>query len=175
MADIAISSGDYLRPYRSPWGSFPIKSAIESTGASFILGDVIEFSTKVSTNYHRVERASTSGSTCISTSIVGVAAAAASSVQGTKIPYWEPNPNVEFWGRTRGGTLQSTCVNSCYGLFRDSSKNVWLVDFGNSVDTSVRVMVTELVDAVGDSGGAVLFKFGSTNSTLGAIALQPRG
>ena len=174
MADFTISSGDYLRPYRSPWGQFPMAYAGESTGATFLYGDVLELSTVVSTNYHRVVRASTSGSTCISTSIVGVAAAPASSVQDTQIPYYEANRNVEIYGRTRGGLLASTNVNASYGLFRDSTKNVWLVDLGNVVDTSVRVLVTRLVDAVGDSGGAVLFKFGSTNSTQGCIALQPK-
>ena len=173
MADFVISSGDYFRPYRTPWGSFPIAYAPESTGATFLYGDVLELSTVVSTNHHRVVRASTSGSTCISTSIVGVAAAPASSVQDQSVPYYPANRNVEFWGRTRGGLLQSSVVDSSYGLFRDSTKNVWLVDLGNRVDTSCRVLVTPLVAAVAASGGAVLFKFGSTNSTLSAIALQP--
>ena len=173
MADFTISSGDYIRPYKSPWGSFPMNSIGESTGATFLYGDVLELSTVVSTNHHRAVRASTSGSTCISTSIIGIAATAASSVQDTPISYYEANRNVDFWARTRGGLLQSSCVDSSYGLFRDSTKNVWLVDLGNRVDTSCRVLVTKLVDAVADSGGAVLFRFGSTNSTLSAIALQP--
>ena len=65
-------------------------------------------------------------------------------------------------------------MGTSYGLFRDSSKNVTLIDLGNTQSTSLRVMVTELIDAVGDSGGAVIFKFGcpagSTNTFGMALA-----
>lgn len=170
VADFTISSGDYIRPYRSPWGAFPIKRGLESSAQSYIYGDVLELDDAVGTSAHRLTRASTSGSTCTSLSIVGISAGPASSVMDASAPYYEANPSVEFWGRTKLGVLGSSCVGNSYGLARDSTKNVWLVDFGNKVDTSVRVIVTELVDAVGDSGGAVLFHFGSTNSTESGLA-----
>ena len=110
--------------------------------------------------------ASTSGSTVTSAAIVSVAAEPASSVEGTARIFYEANPNVEFWGRTRGATLQSSNLFTAYGLFRDSSKDVFLVDLGNAASTSERVIVTELIDSTGDSGGAVAFKFGSYNSTI---------
>lgn len=173
MADFTISSGDYIRPYKSPWGAFPMNSIGESTtGQTWTAyGDVLSLGT--STDSHRCIRASTSGSTLTSVTIIGFAAQPASSVQDTPISYFEANKNVDFWARSRGGVLGSSCIGQSYGLFRDSSKNVWLVDFGNKVDTSCRVIVTKMIDAVGDSGGAVTFRCGSTNSTLVAYPLQP--
>jgi hypothetical protein len=166
MADFTISSGDYLRPYRSPWGSHPIRSLPESLSQTYRYGDVLERVAEGSTNAGRLALASTSGSTVTSTAIVGVAAEGASSVTAAKRIVYAANPNVEFWGRTRGATLASSNVDKAYGLFRDSSKNVFLVDLGNAASTSERVIITELIDAEGDSGGAVAFKFGTYNSTL---------
>lgn len=165
MADYTISSGDYIKPYRSPWGQCEIRSAPESTAQTFVYGDVLELDKGTSTGANRVKRASTTGSTCNSTAIVGVAAQGASSNVAQTVSYFAASANNEFIGRTRGGTLALANVGTGYGLFRDSSKNVWLVDLGNAQSTSVRVIVTELVDQVGDSGGQVVFKFGSHDST----------
>lgn len=164
VADFVISSGDYIRPYRSPWGSHPIRFAPEAASQSYLYGDVLQ-----NTSSGQVNRASTTGSTCNSTAIVGVASQPASSVEGTRREFYEANPNVEFWARTRGELTQSSCLFKAYGLFRDSSKNVWLVDLGNAQSTSERVIITELIDSTGSSGGAVAFKFGSYNSTLQAF------
>ena len=161
MSDFTISSGDYVRPYRSPWGSHPVRRRAEAAAQTYRYGAVLQ-----NTSSGQVQLASTSGSTVTSTSIVGVAAEPASSVEGSFRIVYDANPNVEFWARTRGGVLASSNVDSAYGLFRDSSKDVFLVDLGNAQSTSQRVIVTELIDAAGDSGGAVAFKFGTYNSTL---------
>lgn len=173
MADKVISSADYIRPVRSPYGQHPINQIGESTtGQTWTAyGDLLQLG--ASTDNHRCIRASTTGSTCNSVTLIGVAAQPASGVQDTPITYYEPFPEVSFWARSRGGVLGSSCVGTSYGFFRDSSKNVWLVDFGNKVDTSCRCIVTRLVDDIGDSGGAVHFRFGSTNSTLVAFPLLP--
>ena len=170
MADITVSSGDYIRPHRNPYGSPEVRYMPEAPGQSFRFGDVVQQSSAASTEINQLAVASTSGSTCLSTSIVGIAAGNASSVQYTKIPFYSANPNNEFWARTRGGTLAATNVGASFGLFRHATHtNVWLVDLGNTQSTSQRVLVTELIDAVGDSGGAVAFKFGcartAANST----------
>lgn len=161
MADFVISSGDYIRPLRSPWGSHPIRYAPEAAAQSYRYGDLLQ-----NTSSGQIQIASTSGSTVTSTSLVGVASEPASSVEGTKRGYYEANQNVEFWARTRGELTQSSNLFKAYGLFHDSTKNVWLVDLGNAVSTSERVIVTELIDSTGSSGGAVAFKFGTYNSTL---------
>jgi hypothetical protein len=163
MADFTISSGDYIRPYRSPWGPLETRHLPESTGQSFKYGDVLEQDSRVSTSINCVARASTTGSTCNSTGIVGIAAANASSVQYTKVPFFSADRHNEFWARTRGGTLAATNIGAGFGLFRDATKNVWLVDLGNTQSTSIKVIVTQHLDEIGDSGGAVAFKFGRTS------------
>lgn len=170
MADITVSSADYIRPFRSPWGQPEVRYMPEAPSQSFKYGDVVQQSSAASTEVNQLAIASTSGSTCVSTTIVGIAMAPASSVQYTKIPFACATPNNEFWARTRGGTLAATNIGAGFGLFRHATHtNVWLVDLGNTQSTSLRVVVTELIDAVGDSGGAVLFKFGcprtAANST----------
>ena len=165
MADIVISSGDYIKPYRSPWGQMAVRSGPESSACTFKYGDVVELDHGVSTAANRIRQASTSDSTITSTAIVGVACGPASGVLGTAVPYFEASPFNEFTARTRGGTLALANVGLSYGLFRDSSKNVTLIDLGNTQSTSQRVIVTELIDAVGDSGGLVVFKFGCPNGS----------
>lgn len=166
MADFTLSSGDYVRPYRSPWGSPQVRYAPESTGQSYRVGALLENDIDVSTAAGRLALATVSNSTVTSTSIVGIASEPASSVLNTKRGYFEANPNIEFVGRSIRGVLGSSCVFKAYGLAWDSTLNILLVDFGNAVSTSERVIVTELIDEVGDSGGRVAFKFGTYNSTL---------
>lgn len=166
MANFTLSSGDYFRPYKSPWGSHPIAEAPESTGQSYRYGQVLENDIDVSTAAGRIAAATVANSTVTSTSIVGIAAEPASSVVNTKRIYYEANPNVEFWGRTIRGVLGSSCVYKAYGIAFDSTLGINLVDLGNAQSTSERVIVTKLIDEAGDSGGAVAFKFGTYNSTL---------
>ena len=174
MANFTLSSADYMRPYRSPWGSFTTKLVAESTGQSFKYGAVIENDLDASTAAGRAAIATVSNSTVTSTTVLGIAAQPASSVVTTKIAYYPANPNMEFWGRTIRGVLDSSCVFKAYGIAYDSTLNIHLVDLGNAVSTSERVIVTELIDAIGDSGGAVAFKFGHYNSTLQAFHGQGR-
>lgn len=165
MADWAISSGDYIKPRANAFGQLHVMSGPESTAQTFVYGDVLQLDSAVSTGANRIARASTSGSTITSTSIVGVACGPASSVVDATVSYFAATPFNEFTARTRGGTLALTNVGASFGLFRDSSKNVVLVDLGNAQSTSQRVIVTSLIDAVGDSGGLVTFKFGCPNGS----------
>lgn len=174
MADFTLSSGDYFRPARSANGPARIVYAPESTGQSYRYGQVLENDLDVSTAAGRIAVATVSNSTVTSTAIVGVASEAASSVVLTKRGYYAADRGVEFWGRTIRGVLGSSCVHKAYGIAYDSALGINLVDLGNSASTSERVIVTELVDAAGDSGGAVLFKFGTYNSTLVAFHGQSK-
>lgn len=171
MADWTISSGDTIRPYRNPLGQLIVRQGPESTSQTFVYGDVVQLDMGVSSGANRIAKASTSGSTITSTSIVGVACGPASSVVGQAVSYFSASPYNEFWARTRGGTLALSNVGNSYGLFRDATKNVTLIDLGNTQSTSQRVIVTELVDAVGDSGGAVIFKFGCPNGSTNTFGL----
>ncbi len=74
--------------------------------------------------------------------------------------------------------LGSTTVGVKCGIFRDSTKGVYLLDFGNKVSTSVLAVVTRLIDSVGDSGGYVAFKVGAdmqpTDSAATPVAFAPQ-
>ena len=155
-----ISSGDYIRPYRSAYGQEHILSLGESTAQSFVYGDILEQDSKVSTGFHRAAVAVRSNSTITSTSIIGVAAAPASSVTDQTVIFFSATHENTFWARTINGTLASTNVGGFYGLAKDTTNNVTLVDLANAASTSQRVCITGLIDGLGDSGGAVTFKFG---------------
>jgi len=159
MADFVISSGDYMRPYRTQGSDAgTIDYSFESSVAqTFPVGSVLEFDSTANT----VRLASTTGSTVNSGGIIGVAAEPATGIANQTRIFWRIDPSLEYIARTRGGVLGSTTVGVKCGLFRDSSKNVFLLDFANKVSTSVRAVVTGLIDNVGDSGGYVRFKWGS--------------
>ena len=160
MADITLSSGSTIRPYRSPWGAFPIARMLESTGQSFRTGYVLQIDTNVATSAGRVAAYSTN-----STSIVGVAAEAASSVYNQAIPVYEANPMVEFRGNTKTA-LTSTMVGTESALAFDSSLAIYYLNIGNSTAADHRVVITELIDAAGDTNGAVAFRFKGAFSHL---------
>ena len=168
MADFTISSGDYMRPYRTQ-GSDGVTMDFgqeSSVAQSYPVGAVLEYDSTAGT----LRQASTSGSTVTSVRVIGVAAEPASSVANATRIYWAITPQQEFMARTRGGVLGSTSVGVKCGIFRDSSKNVFLLDFGNKVSTSVLCVVTGLIDSAGDSGGYVRFKFGADIQTTDSAA-----
>lgn len=171
MTDITLSSGDYMRPYKEP---FPIVKFMKlSTGISSAIirvGEVVGLDVNSTSFQDCIIPSSLSSNAVVSTAIVGVAAegpgAAAggpssTNSQGTQIPVWEANPNVEFRARTGHGLLNSTMVGQVKGIFKDSTLNIYLVECGASSLTTAqpRVVVTGLLDNSGDSGGAVTFRF----------------
>ena len=175
MADYTLSSGDYMRPYRTQGtDGVSMQHGPESTAQVFLVGALLEMDTQVSTSNFRLRIALRSNSTVTSTGIVGVAAEAASSVTDATRIFWPVTPQIEYMARTRGGLIQSTNVGGVYGIFFDSTKNVHGVDLANAVSTSIRTVVTGLIDSAGDSGGYVRFKFATPNvSTTGSGGFAP--
>lgn len=166
MTDWAISSGDYMRPYRIQGSDACAQDfGPESTTQTFLVGFLLERDSLVSTSKFRLAKAKVSASTVTSTSICGVAADPASSVTDATRVFWPAIPQIEFMARTRGSTITSTNIGEAYGLFFDSTKNVFGVDLANQQSTSLRVIITRLIDAIGDSGGYVAFKFGTAGGT----------
>lgn len=162
MADKTLSSGDFCRPYRSPWGAFPTRTLQLSTGissAAINLGGLIRLDDRSTAVTNRVYQTVTP----IEPLLAGIAAEAVTTPQAaasvTHIPVWEANPMVEFKAVTKNGTLQPEHVGSGKALAWDSTLNLLYVDLGNSSAGDARVLVTELIDQVGDSGGYVAFRF----------------
>lgn len=178
MADITPNSGDFVRPWKSPWGAFPTRSMKLSTGISsntIKVGQLVGLDTG-STAYTDciVPVLQSSGSLNPGAgTIVGFAAEnstanGALTAQGSVIPVWDANPNIEFRARTRFGLLNSTLVGTTKELHRDSTLGIEMVSLRASplATPANCVIVTGLIDAPGDSGGAVTFKFNTSSGFL---------
>lgn len=175
MTDFTLSAGNFMRPWRSPWGAFPVRTMKLSTGISTLIirvGTVVGLDVNSTAFQDCIVPSSQNSSlaTLTSTAIVGVSAEgpgaaggnpSSTNTQGTLCQVWEANPNVEFIANTRNGLLNSTCVGQAKELVWDSTLNITLVNIGASslATPQPRVLVTELIDASGDSGGRVLCRF----------------
>lgn len=179
MADITLSSGSYCRPWRSPWGAFPTKSMLLSTGvssAAILLGRAVTLDWSGSTTAGLV-KASTADNTFF---LVGIAAETKGTTSATRDPIlvWEANPLVEFRAQTKTAALASSHVGLRKTLHWDSTLGVSYVDLGASTASDYRVVVTGLIDNEGDSGGSVSFKFmsrleGNIGSSVAITSTSP--
>lgn len=107
------------------------------------------------------------------TAIVGVALHAVSSAaQGAVAQYIPATSDLEFIGTLDSagspGTHALVITNRYvkYGLSVDAS-GIWYIDVDETSDALVRVIVTGLVDQVGDIMGRVRFRFLNGPSDLG--------
>ena len=170
MAQVAISSGSIVRPYRSPWGAFPTKHMTPiSTNAAIQIGRVVTLDyTANSTNVGQI-KASSAVNHFHAVGIAGAAVAAGSSgVANSPIPVYEANPNVEFVGNLEGGVSASSLIGTRKALRFDSTLNIQVVDLANSSAGDARIVitgmngvngVTGLQGELGDSGAQVTFRF----------------
>ena len=192
MTDFVLTSGMVCRPFRSPWGAFPTRGFQLSTGISsnaILLGRVCSLDVNTDTNADQILPSSQTAGVVMSTAIVGVAADSPSggavgttNTRGTVISVWEANPHVEFRAQTQGATLQSSSVGKAKALVWDSTLTIHKVDLSNSTLINVRVVVTQNIDNIGDSGGAVAFRFlaqtppaGDSTVSRSVLAFYGRG
>ncbi len=170
MADLTLSSGNTCRPYWSVTGADIVRNMPISTGISsnrIFIGAVVGLDVNTATNQHAIVPSSQTSNTIVSTVIVGIAAEdpsarSSTNTYGTLIPVWDAAPGLmEFRANTRNGLLQSTLLGVAKDLLWDSTLNILLVNVGASCLTAPqpKVIITRLIDNVGDSGGAVAFKF----------------
>jgi hypothetical protein len=177
MADIALNSGDFIRPYRSPWGAFHTRTMKCSTGTStqvIRVGQVVVLDASGSTAFRDcIIPCAVSSATLnpAANTVVGIAAETPSTSNlstavGAQpvIPVWDANPAQEFRARTRFGVITSSIVGTIKELGRDSTLNIDVVMLNaSSLATPEQlVVITSLLDNPGDSGGAVTFKFTSS-------------
>ncbi len=170
MADFTLSSGNTCMPFRSPWGSHNVREFAVSSGVS---SAAIRVGRPVTLDYTEADNTSNAMHVKASTAVHGtfyLAGVATGSVSGssatngvTTVSVWEPNPMLEFKAVSKGGTLQSSQVGLTKTLAWDSSLAIAYVDLAASTAADHRVILTDLIDAQGDSGGYVAFRF-LTNS-----------
>lgn len=168
MTDFTLSSGSICRPFRSPWGAFPTRGMAVSTGvssAAIWIGRAVtlDYTEAGNSSVAQYVKASTADNTFY---LVGIAAetqpaggSGSTAVIGTPISVWECNPLVEFKAVTKGATLQSSAVGLTKTLHWDSTLNIQYVDLTASTASDHRVVLTQLIDQQGDSGGYVAFRF----------------
>lgn len=167
MAQYTASSGDYCRPYRSPWGAFPIREfTVQSTNPQIELGTMVSLSTSANVGgvgqYAAVPQTATGGLGV--NNILGIAAGKvpafiSSAVGPQTVSVWEANPLVEFKAVTFGGAMTSSCIGLRKALTYNSALGIHRVDLGASTATDYRVVITQNLGAEGDSGGYVAFRF----------------
>lgn len=187
MTDFVLSSGNTMRPHRSPWGAFPLVGRKLSTGISsrmIFVGTVVGLDSASTAFMDCIQPVvQTSGSlNPAAGQIVGVAAESASTgvpgtglnilsttpgTQGT-IMVWDAHPSVEFKAWTRFGLITSSIVGQAKELTRDSTLNIDLVNLRTSslATPAACVIITSLIDNSGDSGGAVTFRFNQSSGFL---------
>ncbi len=171
MADLTLSSGSICRPWRSPWGAFPIGHYIPiSTNSRIDVGRLVHtnWTAQTSTSAGQILQSTADGAFMI----VGIAAsslaAGSSATANPAIPVWEANPSVEFRAATKGALLGSSQIGLRRTLHWDSTLAISYVDLSASTAADWRVIITGIAGEngrtglngqVGDSGGEVTFRF----------------
>lgn len=192
MADIAGSSNNIIRPYRSPLGSPQIRFFQESTCAATAVirpGDIVSFDTVVTTGTKRIVRAPSSGgaaTNCLQlgvTSIVGVALEGSTSDGSTtglgadgaktngvrKIGVAIADGHTEFTGYLSSQGAQalpvgSSLVGTNKAVVYDRVHHAFFIHSTNSTTADQAVTITDVDEAnIGDTGGQVIFRFLSSN------------
>lgn len=166
MAQYVPSSGDYARPYRSPWGAFPTRQFLNaSTNARVEIGTLVTLSTGAQVGgVSQLAVIPATGVGAGSINIVGFTAElssayASSAVTGQPVMVWEANPMVEFKAITKGGAQASSVIGLRKAITWDSTLKVHYIDLTASTATDWRVVMTQNLGAEGDSGGYMAFRF----------------
>lgn len=164
MTDFTLSSGSICRPHRSPWGAFPTRGMAVSSGvssAAILTGRpvTLDYTEAGNSTVAMYVKASTADNTFYLVGIAAESQSGTTAVIGTPIEVWEANPMVEFKAVTKGAVLSSSKVGLTATLHWDSTLTIAYVDLSGSTGTDHRVVVTDLIDAQGDSGGYVAFRF----------------
>lgn len=146
MATLTVTARNYARPIRFSRLAY----YAEAAGQSFKVGALVGLAAGVATAAVTDPAAGT---------LVGLAAEAATGVTGNMIGVWVADQNTEFIANLQDtGALAAADVGAVYGLVVDAAKgNILRVD--KSDTTNTRVVITRLVDAVGDINGRVEFRF----------------
>lgn len=174
-----------MRPYFSPFGSPRIKHYETSTCVSTNVirqGDIVSPDTVVSTGGFRVVRAEHGGGNGANllntTNVLGIALADSTYSGDTTglvadgkgldrsryIPVAVNDGHTEFMGYLKGGLpAASSLIGMGRAVIWDSTLAIWQVDSTNSTAALANVRVVGIAaDQAGDTNGAVVFKFYST-------------
>lgn len=145
MATIVVSNKNHMRPYRLS----RIAYFLEGAAQTFKAGHIVVLSAGKVVKGASDPTAST---------VLGIAAEAATGVTDSKIGVILAHEDGEFLGNVQDtGALALANIGTAYGVVLDATNDIFRVDLSDTTNTRVRV--TELIDAVGDVNGLVVFKF----------------
>lgn len=157
MAQRTLSSGSHIRPHRTLHGHFAQRTFPESTGAGFLTGYPVQGDAAQATATHRIVEASS-----LSTALVGIAGAAASSVKDTPTNVYLAVPGNEFRGALKGVALASSHFGASRQLAKDTTLNIYYVDGNTAESTNSQVVITDVTipgNDIGDTNAEVGFVF----------------
>ena len=146
MATLLVTSRNIARPVRfSRLAYYP-----EGAGQTFKLGQLVAIAAGAAVAGATDPTAGT---------LIGLAAEAATGVTGNMVGVWVADQNTEFIANLQDtGAIAAADLGSLVGVVVDAAKgNILRVD--KSDTTNTRVVITRLVDAVGDINGRVEFRF----------------
>lgn len=152
MATISVGEGSIMRPYRKG----RIEHFPEAASQTFIVGDVLALATAADKG-NKVAKAGADPAV-----IVGVAAEKASGTEGTKIPVWIADEEAEFVAHVADAEVtDADDIGDKFGIMNDTTNKIWRVE--RAEVTNTRVIVTKILDAIGDTNGRFVFKFLNAN------------
>jgi 4-hydroxyphenylpyruvate dioxygenase-like putative hemolysin len=153
---VTVGAGNTMRPYRR----CDVRHFPETATQTFIVGDVLIFD-NASGKEFKVKKAGTDP-----TNIVGVAAEAASGVEGTMVAVYVADEKAEFKANlVDTQVLATTSIGSKFGITIDNTNKIWRVD--NTKTSNTRVVITDVdhlaADGTwGDTNATVVFRFLNT-------------
>lgn len=203
MADWAsLSTVAYIRPYRHPSGSPPIREFEESTCAATAViqyGDIVCFDTVVASASHRILRAPSSGGNSGNalqvgiTSLVGVALQGSTSdgsttglVSGTNVGPGKPNRKITvaladrdteflgFLGSTGAGpwAASPSLIGTVKAVHYDRTAHRFYIDSTNSTAAMAAVKITDIPSESVGDSGGAPVIFKFLSSNASLAATQ---
>jgi len=138
----------------------PTRTFEESTASSYAYGDLVQLDTGSTATTHQVVEASS-----LSSGYLGVAADAASSVQGATRTVYMAYPDIEFKGFVKE-TITSSMVGQYRAFARDTSLGIDYLAVNSSAGDQ-RAQITEIGTDTNSKG-----PLGNYNDTNGYVAFR---
>lgn len=148
------SKGGYIRPFRN----VRLRYFPEAASQTFKIGDpLIKQTTADKGNQVKI-----SGTDPTTGTVVGFAAAVASTVEGTSVPVWMLDEQSEFLVHIQNAaTLDNDDIGVDYGIVADATNLIWRVD--NTETTSIVLCPVDFGPKPDGSAGKCAH--GDTNGT----------
>jgi hypothetical protein len=165
MANFGRGSGDYVRPFRN----VRVQHYPEAASQTFKRGEVLILGGAGVENQVRI------ASDNPTAAIVGIAAADATGVTGTKVPVWLAHPLAEFRAKAiAGDAADFTDLNAARAIQKDATNVIWEVDTTDAGNDSVVPLdlldnnLKQVVEANADTNYWVVFRFADAATIWGS-------